>query len=150
VTIAAGCLSCAQNTRIDELPVRDRIAVDPDWRVGHAFGVALAGWLVLVPRRHVTAIADLTDAEAAALGSWQVRLSRALHAVCGCVKTYLVQFAESAGFEHVHFHVVPRGPDLAAHLRGPRILNLLGQPEPERVSEAEMDAVAAALSRHLQ
>ena len=30
---------------------------------------ALPGWLVLMPRRHVTAIADLTDDEARALGT---------------------------------------------------------------------------------
>jgi hypothetical protein len=42
---------------------------------------------VLVPRRHITTVAGLTDDEAAAPGSWQVRLSRALHEVTGCAKT---------------------------------------------------------------
>ncbi len=63
---------------------------------------ALPGWLVLLPRRHVTAIHELTDAEATTQGTWQVRLSRALHAVTGCIKT----------LAHVHFHVMPRMADL--------------------------------------
>jgi hypothetical protein len=36
--------------------------------------------LVPVPRRHVVTVAELFDGEAAALGQWQVRLSRALYA----------------------------------------------------------------------
>ena len=106
------CYSCAGNAEIDQLPMRDRIAFDECWRVAHAFNSTLPGWLVLLPRRHVTSIADLTDAEATSLGSWQVRLSRALHAVTGCTKTYVAQFAEAEGFAHVHFHIVarPAGP----------------------------------------
>jgi diadenosine tetraphosphate (Ap4A) HIT family hydrolase len=143
------CHSCAGDARLDELPSRERIGVDEHWRVAHSFNTALPGWLVLIPRRHVTAIAELTDAEAAGLGSWQVRLSRALHAVTGCVKTYVVQFAEAEGFSHVHFHVVPRMADLPAELRGPRVFGLLNGPESEQVSVAGQDRLAAALRDHL-
>jgi diadenosine tetraphosphate (Ap4A) HIT family hydrolase len=50
---------------------------------------------------------------------WQVRLSRALRAVTGCVKTHVVQFAEAERFSHVHFHVIPRMADLPFQRRGP-------------------------------
>ena len=96
------CYSCARDAQLDRLPPRERIAVDDHWRVAHAFDVALPGWLVLLPRRHVTSIATLTDAEASALGSWQVRLSRALHATVDCQKTYVAQFGEAEiGRAHV-------------------------------------------------
>jgi diadenosine tetraphosphate (Ap4A) HIT family hydrolase len=141
------CLSCRNNDQIDALPPRERVAADAHWRVSHAFNSALPGWLVLVPRRHVTAIADLTDDEAAALGPWQVRLSRALHAVTGCQKTYLVQFAEQAGFEHVHFHLVPRMPGLPDTHRGRNVFQYL-IPAPGRgISEGERDEVATALAQ---
>jgi hypothetical protein len=91
------CLVCDHNARMDELPPREVVAFDEHWRVAHAFGTGTPGWLVLAPRRHVTAVAELTDAEAATLGAWQVRLSRALHAVTGCGKTYIAQFAEARG-----------------------------------------------------
>lgn len=84
------CWVCDNNDRFEVLPEWERIAADEYWRVAHAIDTALPGWLVLIPRRHVTSIADLTDAEAADLGAWQVRLSRALGTVTGCMKTYVV------------------------------------------------------------
>lgn len=72
----ARCSTCDDNARLDSLPSRDHIAADRYWRAAHAFGTRLPGWLVVVPLRHVTTIAELTDAEAAVLGQWQVRLSR--------------------------------------------------------------------------
>ena len=142
------CYSCAQEARFNELAPRERIAADEHWRVAHAVGASLLGWLVLLPRRHVVAIADLTDAEAARLGDWQVRLSRALGAVTGCAKTYVAQFAEQEGFGHVHFHVVPRMPDLPPDRKGPGVFAYLASPALE-LSEAERDAVAERLRAHL-
>ena len=110
---------------------------------------ALPGWLVLIPRRHGTSIAALTDAEAAALGTWQVRLSRALQQVTGCEKTYVAQFAEAEGFSHVHFHIIPRPAGLGRDLRGPRIFRLLGAAGHERVSDEQMDEIAIALANRL-
>ncbi|MET7300259.1 HIT family protein [Embleya sp. NPDC005575] len=140
-----GCHSCDQETRFGELPSRERIAFDAWWRVAHAFDSALPGWLVLVPRRHVVSIAELTGDEAGALGTWQAALARALREVTGCTKTYVAQFAEREGFAHVHFHIVPRPPDLAAELRGPGVFAMLGRPEGERVPAERMDTLADAL-----
>lgn len=144
------CYTCDQNDTIDTLPPRERIAVDDHWRVAHAFGTALPGWLVLLPRRHVTAIAELTDAEATSLGSWQVRLSRALHAVTGCAKTYVAQFAEADGFAHVHFHIVPRMADQRPEHKGPNVFELLNAPQSDHVPAARMDELAAALAERLR
>ncbi|MCC9308555.1 HIT family protein [Kitasatospora sp. RB6PN24] len=141
------CLSCARTAVLAGLPPRERVAVDEHWRVAHAFGAGLLGWLVLLPRRHVLSIAELTDEEAAGLGHWQVRLSRALTEETGCRKVYLAQFAEAPGFGHVHFHLVPRPPELAQELRGPGIFGLLGGgPGP---SEREQDEFALRLGARL-
>ncbi|HEX2322755.1 MAG TPA: HIT domain-containing protein [Streptosporangiaceae bacterium] len=143
------CYTCNGNADIDRLPPWERIAVDEFWRVAHAFDSALPGWLVLLPRRHVTTIAELTDAEAASLGIWQVRLSRALHAVTGCAKTYIAQFAEAEGFAHVHFHIVARPADLAYENRGPRVFGLLGANGPPPVSDTAMAELATKVSARL-
>jgi diadenosine tetraphosphate (Ap4A) HIT family hydrolase len=143
------CYTCAQEAAGRDAPLWERIAVDEHWRVAHAFNTAVPGWLVLVPRRHVTAVAALTDAEAAELGNWQVRLSRALARVLGCQKTYVAQFAEADGFAHVHFHIVPRPPDLARELRGPRIFQLLGVADGAQVDEDEMNRLAGELAGQL-
>jgi diadenosine tetraphosphate (Ap4A) HIT family hydrolase len=139
------CRSCVSD--VDN--PRERLAADDHWRVAHANGTALPGWLVLIPRRHVTAIADLTPEEAAGLGPWLVRLSGALRDVLGCTKTYVAQFAEAEGFSHVHFHVVPRMPDLAPDLRGPRVFALLGRSPADAISPTEAEATALRLSTHL-
>ncbi|AEV85287.1 HIT family hydrolase [Actinoplanes sp. SE50] len=143
------CLACATDARFDDPPPRERIAADPHWRVVHAFTSTLPGWLVLIPRRHVTAIADLTDDEAAALGTWQVRVSRALHAATRCAKTYVVQFAEQDGFGHVHFPIVPRMPDLPDDRRGPAVFRYLAKAPTQGLTEAERDELALTLRAHL-
>ena len=139
------CYSCEKTAARDDAPPWERIAEDDHWRVAHSFNTSLPGWLVLLPRRHVTRIAELTDDEAVGLGLWQVRLARALAEVTGCAKTYVAQFAEAKGHEHVHFHVVPRMNDLAADRRGPKIFAFLKSSEEERVSAEQMNALSEAL-----
>jgi diadenosine tetraphosphate (Ap4A) HIT family hydrolase len=139
------CYACRKEAQFDALPPRERVAFDQHWRVAHGFDTAVPGWLVLLPRRHVTAVHDLTDAEATTLGAWQVKLSRALRGVTGCVKTYVVQFAEAEGFAHVHFHIVPRMADLPPEQRGPGVFGLLGRPEPEHVTADQADHMAHSL-----
>ena len=143
------CYACEQETNFETLPPRELVGVDDAWRVAHAIGTALPGWLVLLPRRHIVAIAELTGVEAAGLGVWQVRLSQALHAVTGCAKTYVVAFGEAEGFSHLHFHVVPRMAEMAEDLRGPGVFGLLGRAADEQVSAEEMNDLAIRLRRHL-
>jgi diadenosine tetraphosphate (Ap4A) HIT family hydrolase len=143
------CYACRHERRFADLPPRERIAADDSWRVAHAFGTALPGWLILLPRRHVTSVAELTGAESAGLGNWQVSLSRAVQAVTGCAKTYIVAFGEAEGFEHLHFHVIPRAHDLAVPLRGPGVFGLLGRSQTDSVPEADLDQIALRVREHL-
>lgn len=68
----------------------------------------------------------------------------------GCAKTYVAQFAETEGFAHVQFHVIPRMADHAPEPRGPCVFGLLGKPEDEDVTTAERDALALEIRAHLQ
>lgn len=138
------CYSCRQEA-LGERPPREEVSLGGAWRVAHAFDTSLPGWLVAVPRRHVTAFAQLDEAEASELGPLLVALGRALAEVVGCVKTYVIQFAEAEGFSHLHVHVVPRAADLAPELHGPRVFALLGRPEAERVPVAEQDRIVVEL-----
>jgi diadenosine tetraphosphate (Ap4A) HIT family hydrolase len=149
VTAEPECLTCARNNNPD-LPPRERVREDQRWRVAHAFGTALPGWLVVVPRRHVTSLNELTAEEAADLGPLLRSLTAAMRSVLGCAKTYVALFAEAEGFAHVHFHVIPRAGDLAPDLRGPRIFGLLGGDPERHVPDAEMDDIAARLTSALR
>jgi diadenosine tetraphosphate (Ap4A) HIT family hydrolase len=130
-------------------PPWDRILRTDHWDVVHAFGTALEGWSVLVVRRHITSVADLTDEEAAELGPLIKRVSAALQDVMGCDKTYVVQFAEHRDHPHVHVHVIPRPRDLPDEHQGPRVFGLAGVAGDQAVPEARMDAIAAEVAARL-
>ena len=127
----------------------DAILRADHWDVAHSFNTSLEGWLVLVVRRHVEALADLTDAEAAELGPLIRRVSQALQAVTGCVKTYVAQFAEDPRHNHVHVHVIARYADQPEHLNGPRIFDLVGVDASDAVSELRMTEIAQRIRQHL-
>ena len=150
-TDATPCLTCDLVRRRDrgEAPLWDSIVRTSHWDVVHSYNTSLPGWLVLVARRHVAAIDELTDEEAAELGVLLRRVSAALRQVTGCVKTYVAQFAEQAEHPHVHFHVIPRMADQPAERRGPRVFDYLGVPDAERVSEEQMNAIAEQVRRTL-
>jgi diadenosine tetraphosphate (Ap4A) HIT family hydrolase len=137
------CYPCRVNGQpVAELPSRERVFDDGHWRVAHAFGSAMPGWMVVVARRHVTSMGQLTGAEGAALGPLLVALSRALERTLDVPRTYVALFAEAKGFAHLHVHVVPRRPDLPHGQRGPRIFHHLGQPADQSVPTDEMDRIA--------
>jgi diadenosine tetraphosphate (Ap4A) HIT family hydrolase len=92
-------------------PLCDAIYRTDFWDVVHSYNTSLPGWLVLIARRHIEAIAELTAPEAVELGLLIQRVSHALQVTTGCVKTYVCQFAEAAEQPHVHFHIVPRMAD---------------------------------------
>lgn len=129
--------------------MNERIHTTPNWRVVHAFNSALEGWLVVVPRRHVLALADLTEEEAAEIGPLLHRLSQALGDELGCEKTYVMQFAEADGFSHLHFHLVPRQADMPADHRGSGVFHYLTRPKAEWVSAERRDELAQAIGARL-
>jgi diadenosine tetraphosphate (Ap4A) HIT family hydrolase len=143
MTTTEDCYSCRTNGKPPaELPSRERVFDDGQWRVAHSFSSALPGWMVVVARRHVTSMGQLTGAEGAALGLLLVALSRALERAVDASKTYVAMFAEAEGFEHLHVHVVPRRPDQPKRRRGPRVFGYLRRPADDWVPAAEMDRVA--------
>jgi diadenosine tetraphosphate (Ap4A) HIT family hydrolase len=139
----------AERRDAGDSPQWDRILRTPEWDLVHAYDSSIEGWLVLVATRHITALADMTDAEAAALGPLVKAASAALRDVVGCVKTYIVQFAEHPLHPHVHVHVIPRAHDLPEASRGPHVFQHLGVTEELRVPEMRMNEIAAAVAARL-
>lgn len=131
-------------------PLWDNIHRTDYWDVVHSYNTALPGWLVLVVRRHIEAVDELTEAEAAELGVLLRRTSLALKAITGCAKTYVVQFAEAAEHPHVHFHVIPRMADQPEERRGPQVFSYLNASDAERIDETQMNEIAHRVRAHLQ
>ncbi|MBN2004120.1 MAG: HIT family protein [Anaerolineae bacterium] len=123
-------------------PLWDCIHRTRFWDVVHSYNTALPGWLVLVARRHIEAIDELTEEEAVELGILLRRASLALKKITGCLKTYVIQFAEAAEHPHVHFHVVPRMADQPENRCSVKIFGYLGVSDEERVGEETMNEIA--------
>jgi diadenosine tetraphosphate (Ap4A) HIT family hydrolase len=145
------CRTCELITKRDAgtAPLWDCIQRTQYWDVVHSYNTALPGWLVLVARRHMAAIDEMTEDEAVELGRLIRQVSLALKEVTGCAKTYVMQYAEHPDHPHVHFHIVPRMPDQPEERKGQNIFGYLGVPENERVSEERMNEIAAAVRRFL-
>lgn len=150
--LVVDCRTCEliERRSADEAPCWDAIQRTPCWDVVHAYGTSIEGWLVLVVRRHIASVAELTDSEAAELGPLIRDVSAALRLVVGCQKTYVAQFAEDPAHPHVHVHVIPRYADQPADLRGPRVFSQLGVPGQLAVSEERRNDIALAIQRHLE
>jgi len=145
------CKSCEliANRNAGIAPLWDCIYRTPLWDVAHCYETALPGWLVLIVRRHIESLHELTDPEAVELGRLIHRISSALKEVTGCVKTYVLQFAESPQHRHVHFHIIPRMEDQPEDRRSTQIFGYLGVPEEERVSQEAMNAIAVKVRERL-
>lgn len=144
-----GCFNCQQDRDLGRLPVRDRVHASALWRLVHAWS-SLPGWLVLISRRHVVSPGELNEAEAVELGQLIRAASAALSDVVGCDKTYVVMFGEKPGFEHLHFHIVPRMADLDEPRRGSGIFAHLKAPESEWVPDSERDRIGLLVGRRIR
>lgn len=129
----------------DLASVTQAIHVEDGWRVAHAFNTSLPGWLVLVTLRHVTAVHELTAAEAAAMGVLLKKCSAALQELTGCSKSYFMFFAEAEGFSHLHVHVVPRMDWFSREQRGPHVFTFMNRDEEASLPMAEQERLAREL-----
>jgi diadenosine tetraphosphate (Ap4A) HIT family hydrolase len=147
-----GCRSCELIARRDrgEAPRWDCLLRTSGWDVAHAYDSSLEGWTVLVLRRHVTTVAEMTAEEASQLGTLVKSVSSALAVVTGCAKTYVAQFAEDPQHRHVHFHVIPVPADNPDELRSYRIFARLGVPRDQQVPEERMNEISNAMAIALE
>lgn len=145
------CYSCERVNRRDirEAPLWDSIYRTQYWEVFHCESTSLFGWLILNARRHIAAIDEMTEEEAIELGKLMRQVSIILKDTTGCAKTYVAQFAEAPGHQHVHFHIIPRMADQSEEHKGPGIFKQLGVPEEKRVSETAMNELATKVRRYL-
>ena len=137
----ATCGTCERIRARDvgRAPLWDEIVRTDNWDLVHSYDTSLLGWLVLVPHRHVESLDELTVDESRELGELLRKTSLLLKQQLGCVKTYVMQFAEHPLHPHVHFHVVPRAAEMMPEYLGANVFNHLGVSDSDRVSESLMN-----------
>jgi diadenosine tetraphosphate (Ap4A) HIT family hydrolase len=139
------CYSCQALQGLRLLTNTPRLYTGRFWVVEHAFPTAVRGWLVLVLKRHCRALHQLTDVEFDEFRQILSCAVQALHAELGSEKEYVMQFAESPAFEHVHFHVVPRLPEWPADWRGPNVFQALGEDLAKPLGSTDLARLVQAL-----
>jgi diadenosine tetraphosphate (Ap4A) HIT family hydrolase len=72
--------------------------IDPPWGV--------AGWMMLISKRHVAGIAHFDDREAASFGHAIRHFEHILEEVTGALRIYTAAMGESN--PHFHCHMIPR------------------------------------------
>jgi diadenosine tetraphosphate (Ap4A) HIT family hydrolase len=102
------CLACdVLEGRIQ--PPGGVIYEDEHWVVDHSISpVALKGWLIIKPKRHVENFGDLLPEEARAFGPISRAAAAAVQVALDAERVYVCSFGEE--WRHVHVHIVPRYP----------------------------------------
>jgi diadenosine tetraphosphate (Ap4A) HIT family hydrolase len=144
------CLTCLNLSRERRISPGPFIFEGTHWIVDHAYPTTHLGWLVILPKRHIEALHELTKEEFQELAEIEYKLVQAMHTDSSVQKEYLMCFAEGEGFNHVHIHVVPRPFDLPAHLKGPRVFALMTVDEEHAIAAQKLSAFCEEFTRKLE
>lgn len=131
------CLSCLSLSGERSISPGPIVYEGTYWVVDHAYPTIHLGWLVILPRRHVEALHELSREEFLELAEIQYRLAQTMHLDSCVQKEYLMCFAEGKGFPHVHIHMVPKSADLPDEHKGPHIFERLKADEEHPIIPAD-------------
>lgn len=150
-----GCLGCDLLAGRRPLPggvVHETAA----WVVNHVVGPMNLGTLVVGPREHVTAVADLETSAVAELGPVLRDTARVVEALCQPEQTYVCLWSHGArARKHLHFAVQPVTATLVARYGGLRSERLqarmlAGTDEPDPADVERLCDQARELFRTIQ
>jgi diadenosine tetraphosphate (Ap4A) HIT family hydrolase len=146
------CLACALSLGAIPLP-GGLIHRTRYWLVEHCVGPLGVATLVVKPQRHVTAVADLTDAEALELGPLLKEASAVVSELVEADQVYNTLWSHAGGMPaHIHYVVQPVTKEQMATtgLYGPKLQTAMfvageapDEHEIERVSEKARSLFAA-------
>lgn len=139
------CYTCRSNTGEKRISPGPTIYEGEYWLVEHAYPVKQIGWLVIVLKRHVEALHELTGEEFSELGQIQSQLTRFLFEELHCEKEYIACYVEMEHFAHIHFHVFARPHDFPNELKGGKSFALLKVSVEEAVPTDEVVAFCQLL-----
>lgn len=119
------CLSCRSLSGEKRISPGELIYDGNYWIVDHAFPTTHVGWLVVVLKRHVEALHELTRDEFVELALIEEKLIRFFHQELGSSKEYVACFAEAEAFKHIHVHVIAKTPGFPEDAAGSKVFRLI-------------------------
>lgn len=123
---------------------------DERWHVRHIdapYGVA--GWMMLIAKRHVQGPAHFDDHEARTFGPVLRHLEKTLEEVTGALRIYTAALGES--WPHLHCHMVPRYATMPKDAKAWAVFDLQRAASAGEVvtDEAEVQRISRAYARAL-
>lgn len=134
------CLSCKAILGDKPISPGRRIYDSNLWVIEHASSVELLGWLIILPKRHVEALDQLTMQEWQEYAVILPLATQLLKEFMHCQKEYVLCLAEKDGFKHVHFHVIAIPESLAKEKRGANVFKCLA-PADQQLIVAKEDII---------
>jgi diadenosine tetraphosphate (Ap4A) HIT family hydrolase len=144
------CLSCRSVSGEKRISPGPYIHEGNYWLVDHAYPASLKGWLVIVLRRHVEALHELSQEEFSELADIQYKLAQVMRTDAFTEKEYMMCFAEGENFHHIHIHFVAKPENLPAEAKGPRIFSMLNIDEQHAIPATELKAFCEKLKEKYQ
>ncbi len=115
-----GCLGCDLLAGRTVLP-GGIVHETRQWVVNHCVGPLNVGTLVVAPRRHVVAVASLSDEESAEMGPLLRRSAQVIERLCSPEQVYVCLWSHGDGFRrHLHVVMQPVTADLVQRFDGAR------------------------------
>jgi diadenosine tetraphosphate (Ap4A) HIT family hydrolase len=143
------CWTCKSNSGEKRISPGPTIFEGEYWFVEHAYPVKTIGWIVIVLKRHVEALHELTEEEFAELAQIQAKLIPLLHKELRCEKEYISCYAEMEHFHHIHFHVFAKPFNLPEELKGGKSFGLLKTAPEGAISSDKVITFCEALKNKL-
>ena len=141
------CWTCRSNSGEQRISPGQTIYEGQYWLVEHAYPVKQIGWLVIVLKRHVEALHELTMDEFGELGIIQARITKLFYETLKCQKEYVSCYAEAEHFHHIHFHVFAKPHELPQELFGGKSFALIKATEEESISGEEIAEFCKLMSK---
>lgn len=142
------CVACQILTGQMAVP-GGTIAETPDWIADHCIGQHGLGAIVVKSRAHRENLWDLTPQEAATLGGFLKKITRAMQQALGAERIYINSWVDQPPY-HMHFVLQPRYPDKAElGLQGLELqIYRALQPKPQAEEAAAIaDKIRACLAK---
>lgn len=121
------CDICLSNSGKKRISPGKQIYNGNFWLIEHSYPSKIKGWLVIVLKKHKSALHDLTSKEFNELSILQYKASMLLKNELDCKKEYIACFSERKNYQHIHFHVIPVTKNLPNKDLGPNLFFLKGK-----------------------
>lgn len=129
------CTSCQAiraSKRINQVP---RVMETKNWVVEHGYPTSMKGWMVIMPKRHVTSVHELNREEMAEFGELLHEVCVGQHELYKTENEYFVQYSEGAEYQHINIHVIPRLEKWPESMKGFGVFNAIGEHAENPITE---------------